>query len=57
MPAGAEAAQRGFGLCTAFRQIDGRGSGFYLGVVAFAGFFQNVAHLVHPAALMPYPRG
>ena len=49
LPAGAEAAECGFGLSAALGQIDGLGSGFDFVVIALASLLQNVAHLVHPA--------
>jgi len=44
------------GLGSTLGLMDGLSSGFDLVVIALACLLQNVAHLVHPAALMPYPR-
>src|SRR5271165_6002386 len=54
-PAGAEATKGGFGLPSTFGQIDGLRPGFDFLVVGLAHFLQNIAHLVHPAALVPGP--
>lgn len=51
-PAAMEAAKRGFGLRSTLGSVNGLGIGLHLLIVALAHFFQNVTHLVHPAALM-----
>src|SRR5439155_18743486 len=56
MPAPAEGTKGSFGRNSAVGAIDGLGSGFHLVVVPLPRFFQNVAHLVDPAALLPHPR-
>src|SRR5581483_2145157 len=51
-PACLKVAKRSFGLASAGGQIDGLRSPLHLVVIALTHFFQNIAHLVHPAALM-----
>src|SRR5579875_2489527 len=55
-PAAAEDACGSFGLPSSLGQIDGLGIGFDGVVVALADLVQDVAHLVHPAALMGHAR-
>src|SRR5271165_6615154 len=55
-PAGAEATKGGFGVPTTCGQVDGLRPGLDFVVVGLAHFLQNIAHLVHPAALMPGSR-
>ena len=55
-PPGAEVAKGGLGVLAAFCQINVLGSGFHSVIIALSHFLQNVAHLMHPATLMPRPR-
>src|SRR5271157_5687666 len=55
LPASAEGAKSGFGLTPAVGAIDRLGIGFHRVMVATAYFIQDIAHLVHPAALMQCP--
>src|SRR6185312_181117 len=52
LPRTAESAKRGLVLLAILGLIDGLGLGFDLVVITTAYFLQNIAHLVHPAALM-----
>src|SRR5581483_5974256 len=56
LPATAEAAKGSLGLTPALGALDRLGVGFDRLVIAFADPFQNIAHLVYPAALMQNPR-
>src|SRR5579885_2045426 len=56
LPAPVEGAECGFGLTPALGAINRLRSPFHFVVVAFAYVLQNVAHLVHPAALMQHSR-
>ena len=51
-PVSAEGARGSYGLAATVGQIDGLRIGLDRIVVALADLFQDVAHFVHPAALM-----
>lgn len=52
----AEYFGRSFGLAAALGKVDGLGIGFHRVVVALAHLVEDVAHLVHPAALVSHAR-